>query len=346
MTERPEVELRGNAVSGDTLSDVLRAVRLRGAVFYYIEGVSPWVAEAPAACEIIPAIMAGVEHMIEFHGIVRGSCYAALVGEPAVRLNEGDVIMFPRGDAHIMSSAPGMRAEVVDKAFYFTPRPRQLPFALTLTTEGVTTATLDGGGVEQVTVVCGFLGCDARPFNPLLDALPRVLHVSSTHLGDDSLTSQFLRAAVLESSRRRPGGEAVLELMSKMMFVDVLRRYIDSLPPEQRGWLAGARDHAIGRALACMHGRPGENWTVERLAEETALSRSVFHDRFVYFVGQPPMQYLARWRMQVAAGLLRESNAKLIDIALEVGYESEAAFSRAFKRFVGVSPGTWRRPGR
>jgi len=330
-------------MSGDPLSDVLRAVRLRGALFYYIEGRSPWVAEAPAACEIIPAIMSGVDHMIEFHGIVRGSCWATPVGDAPIRLDEGDVILFPQGDAHVMSSAPGMRAGVVDKALYFTPRPPQLPFSLAFTREGVTTARLDGGGEDEVTIVCGFLGCDARPFNPLLAALPRVLRVSSATLGRDSLVSEFLRAAVSESNQKRPGGEAVLELMSKAMFVDVLRRYVDSLPPDQTGWLAGVRDAGVGRALARMHEQPGAPWTLERLAEETAMSRSVFHDRFVHFVGQPPMQYLTQWRMQVAAGLLHETPAKLIEVALEVGYESEAAFSRAFKRVVGLSPGAWRK---
>jgi AraC-like DNA-binding protein len=329
-------------MSGDTLSDVLRAVRLRGAVFYYIEGTSPWVAEAPAACDIVPAIMPGAEHMIEFHGIVRGSCWAAIVGEPPMRLHEGDVVMFPQGDPHVMSSAPGMRAHKVDRAFYFTPKPPQLPFALGLEGERVTTARLDGGGGEGATVVCGFLGCDARPFNPLLSALPRVLRVSGDTLGRDSWVGQFLRTAVTESHERRPGGEAVLELMSKMMFVEVLRRHIEALPPDQIGWLAGMRDPAVGRALALIHEKPSERWTIEKLGEAVGLSRSSLHERFTHFVGQPPMQYLTQWRMQVAAGLLRDSKARLIEVALETGYESEAAFSRAFKRTVGVAPGAWR----
>ena len=180
--------------------------------------------------------------MIEFHGIVKGSCWAAIVGETPIRLNAGDVIMFPQGDPHVMSSAPGMRARQVDTGIYFSPKPPQLPYSLTVGAEGVTTARLDGGGRDQVTVVCGFLGCDARPFNPLLAALPRVLRVSSDVLGRESWVSQFLTTAVIESNQKRPGGEAVLELMSKMMFVEALRRYIDTLPPEQTGWLAGMRD--------------------------------------------------------------------------------------------------------
>jgi AraC-like DNA-binding protein len=330
-------------MSGDALSDVLRAVRLRGALFYYIEGTPPWVAGAPAAREIIPAIMPGVEHMIEFHAVVRGSCWATMIEDTPIHLHEGDVILFPQGDPHVMSSAPGMRADLADKTLFFTPRPPQLPFSLGLSMEGVTSARLDGGGSDQVTLACGFLGCDARPFNPLLAALPRVLRVSSATLGPDSLVSQFLRAAVTESNQKRPGGEAVLELMSKAMFLDVLRRYVDTLPPEQTGWLAGMRDPGVGHALACMHGRPAEAWSLERLAEETAMSRSIFHDRFVHFEGQPPMQYLTQWRMQVAAGVLRDTRARLVEVALEVGYESEAAFSRAFKRTVGMSPGAWRK---
>jgi len=326
----------------DTLSDVLRAVRLRGAVFYYIDGSSPWVAQAPPAQEIIPGIMPGAEHMIEFHGVVEGSCWGAIVGEPPVRLVAGDVILFPQGDPHVMSSAPGVKPPGADKEVYFAPRPPQLPYALSLRGDKVTTARLDGGGSERATIVCGFLGLDARPFNPILAALPRVLHVSGATLGPASWVASFLRAAVVESNQRRPGGEAVLERMSEMLFVEVLRRYIDSLPPEQIGWLAGMRDPGIGRALALLHEKPDAPWTLERLADETAMSRSTLHERFVHFIGQPPMQYLTQWRMQVAAALLRDTKAKLIEVALGVGYESEAAFSRAFKRAVGVAPGAWR----
>jgi AraC-like DNA-binding protein len=329
-------------MSRDTLSDVLRAVRLRGAVFYYIDGSSPWVAEAPPASEIIPAIMPGVDHMIEFHGVVDGSCWAAVVGKPPVHLEAGDVILFPQGDPHVVSSAPGMRAPRVDRDFYFAPRPPQLPFALSLRGSELTTARLDGGGRDRATIVCGFLGLDARPFNPLLAALPRVLHVPGTTLGPDSWVASFLRAAVVESNQRNPGGEAVLERMSEMLFVEVLRRYVEALPAAETGWLAGMRDPSIGRVLALLHERPDTPWTLDRLADEGAMSRSTLHERFVHFIGQPPMQYLTQWRMQVASRLLRDTNSKIIEVALAVGYESEAAFSRAFKRVVGVAPGAWR----
>jgi AraC-like DNA-binding protein len=329
-------------VSQDALSDVLRAVRLRGAVFYYIDGSSPWVVAAPPARDIIPAIMPGAEHMIEFHGVVEGSCWGAIAGEAPLRLDAHDVILFPQGDPHVMSSAPKMKPEWAEKEFYFAPRPPQLPYALSLRGSELTTARLDGGGRDRATIVCGFLGLDARPFNPLLAALPRVLKVSGATLGRDSWVASFLRAAVVESNQRRPGGEAVLERMSEMLFVEVLRRYVDTLPAGQTGWLAGVRDSSVGRALALLHEKPDAPWTLERLAEEAAMSRSTLHERFVHFIGQPPMQYLARWRMQVAATLLRDTKSKLIEVALGVGYESEAAFSRAFKRAVGVAPGAWR----
>jgi len=333
-------------MSRDTLSDVLRAVRLRGAFFFYIEGADPWVVETSRSSDLIPYILPGVEHMIEFHGVASGSCWAATVDGEPVQLREGDVVMFPQGDAHVMSSAPGMRARIMDGGLQFAPRPAQLPYSLSASGSGATTARLDGGGSSETTVVCGFLGCDARPFNPLLSSMPKVLRMPGLFSDASSWVAHLLRAVVEESSRKRPGGEAVLERMSEMLFVEVLRRYADSLPPDQPGWLAGLRDPAVGRALALMHERPAESWTLERLGEAAAISRSVLHERFVHFIGQPPMQYLARWRMQVAAGRLRDTDTKVNDIALDVGYESEAAFSRAFRRAVGESPGAWRRARR
>jgi len=332
-------------MSGDTLSDLLRAVRLRGALFFYVEGAHPWVAETPNQREVIPAILPGVDHMMEFHGVARGSCWAAIAGETPVRLDEGDLVIFPQGDAHVMSSAPGLRARNVDPGVFFTPRPPQLPFALSMNDEGDMTALLDGGGRDKTTIVCGFLGCDARPFNPLLAALPRIIQMRGL-AQESSWVGTFLRSVVEESNRKRPGGEAVLERMSEMLFVEVLRRYVDSMPADATGWLAGMRDASVGRALAVMHDRPAHAWTIERLGEAVGLSRSSLHERFVHFIGQPPMQYLAAWRMQLAAASLRDTDAKVIEVALHVGYENEAAFSRAFRRAVGESPAAWRRERR
>jgi AraC-like DNA-binding protein len=331
-------------MSADTLSDLLRVVRLRGAIFSYVECVDPWVAETPPSEQIIPAIMPGVDHLMPFHGVARGSAWASLVDGEPVHLNEGDLALFPQGDHHIMSSAPGLRAKVVDPAAYFAPKPPQLPFSLSVTDQGLVPRMAESGS-DRTRVVCGFLGCDAKPMNPLLASLPKVLRLPGLATGS-SWTASFIRSVVEESSRKRPGGEAVLERMSEMLFVEALRRYLDAMPPDQTGWLAAMRDAAIGRAIALMHEKPAEPWTLERLGEEAALSRSTLHERFVHFIGASPMQYLTQWRMQLAAGWLRDTDAKVIEVALEVGYENEAAFSRAFKRTVGSSPGAWRRAHR
>ena len=192
------------------------------------------------------------------------------------------------------------------------------------------------------TIVCGFLSCDVRPFNPLIAALPRMIHLRAADVGS-GWVAQFLQQVVAESHASRPGSEAMLARISEMLFVDAVRRYVEALPPDGTGWLAGLRDRFVGRALMAMHASPAEDWTIDELGRRVGLSRSALHDRFVEFVGQPPMQYLTHWRMQLASGLLRSSNATVATIAHEVGYDSEAAFARAFKRLAGMPPAAWRR---
>lgn len=325
-------------MSHDTLSDVLRTVRLRGALFYHVNGSRSWAAEAPSAQEIANAVMPDSEHVMEYHVVTRGNCWGAIVGEAPVRLGCGDILLFPHGDAHVISSAPGMRAEPNLAAF--TERIDQLPFTLNFD------AVESKGDMPcdehyETGLVCGFLGCDRRPFNPLIDTLPRMLHLVST--GEQDWITHFMHQAVAESRSKRPGGEAMLERMSEMMFVDAVRRYVDMLPEESRGWLAGLRDRFVGRALALMHDAPASDWTVELLGERVGLSRSALHERFLQIIGLPPMQYLLNWRMQVAATLLRNTSSTVSSVALEVGYGSEAAFIRAFKRLVGKPPAAWRR---
>jgi len=321
-------------MSQDTLSEVLRSVRLRGAVFLHVEGEKPWVAEAPPARELAAVIMPNVDHMMEYHAVTRGSCWGAVLGEQPVRLEAGDVIVFPHGDAHVISSAPGLRAaKPADRAPL--AKLEQLPVYLSYRGE---IATLTEPGVcadDCTTLVCGFFGCDVRPFNPLIASLPRLLHVRAGEA--------FMRFAIAESREKRPGADALLERLSETMFVALVRRYLDSLPEGQTGWLAGLRDRFVGRALALMHESPDRDWTIDSLSERVGLSRSALHERFAQFTGYAPMQYLANWRMQVAARLLTQTSANVASIALEVGYESEAAFSRAFKRATGVAPATWRR---
>jgi AraC-like DNA-binding protein len=326
-------------MSHDILSDLLRSVRLRGALFYYVSGSRNWAAEAPASRDIAAAVMPGSEHVMEYHVVCRGSCWGAIVGEAPVRLETGDVVLFPHGDPHVVSSAPGMRAPV-DVPSYFQNKAEQLPFSLHLDiVDGLHPGASDDS--DDVTLVCGFLGCDVRPFNPLIATLPRLLHLRSSE--NHGWTAEFMRLAARESQNKRPGGEVMLERMSEMMFVDAVRRYIDTLPEESRGWLAGLRDRFVGRALALMHDAPEAEWTVDELGQRVGLSRSALHERFIEMIGQPPMQYLTNWRMQVAAALLRDTRATITSVALDVGYSSEAAFARAFKRLVGSPPAAWRR---
>lgn len=318
----------------DALSDVLRAVRLSGAVFFLIDATSPWVIEVPDTSALAAATLPRAQHVISYHIVTRGSCCGALLDGASVRLEEGDVLVFPHGDPYVMSIAPGMRggpdpAEVL--AFMGAMVTGRLPFAVT---EG-------GGGPEQLGLVCGFLGCDVHPFNPLLAALPRLLHVRQAFAAGDPL-GRLIDFAIAESQDKRAGGECVRLRLSELMFVEVVRRYLAGLPAEQTGWLAGLRDRVVGRALAFLHERPGEDWTLEKLAKDVGLSRSALAERFAHFVGEPPMQYLARWRMQVAARLLADGQAKVSTVALRVGYDSEAAFSRAFKKMAGVPPAAWR----
>ena len=327
-------------MSQDTLSDVLRGVRLRGAVFFYISGSSEWAAEAPAAKEIAPLLMPGVEHVMEYHVVARGSCWAAIPEKQSVRLSAGDVVMFPHGDAHVVSSAPGMRGDVPEPRLFGESAMGRLPLRLAYNgANGPSTAL---SGVEgETTIVCGFLGCDVQPFNPLIAALPRLLHLNAPE--DGGWIAQFVHHAVAESRARRPGGEAMLARMSEMMFVDAVRRYTANLPQDSAGWLAGMRDRLVGRALALLHEQPGRDWTMDELGRRIGLSRSALHERFVQLIGLPPMQYLAQWRMQAAARMLLDTRTTVATIALEVGYDSEAAFARAFKRLVGKPPAAWRR---
>jgi AraC-like DNA-binding protein len=315
-------------VNGDVLSDVLDAVRLRGAVFFTVEATAPWVALSPAAQEVA-RFMPGSDHVMEFHLLVEGEVWASLVdGEPELA-RAGDVLIYPQGDAHAFRSA---RDLALPPPFVPPEEAPSLPIMVRL-----------GNGAPDARFICGYLGCDARPFNPLLSALPRMLRVPAKDGGDP--VGEFMRiaAAAAETEAARWGSGAIRARMAEMLFVAAVRRHLDTLPEGATGWLGGLRDPHVGRALGLLHARPAADWTLEALAREVGLSRTVLHERFAALVGQPPMHYLALWRMQVAASRLARGSEKIAAIALEVGYDSEAAFNRAFKRLVGVPPATWRR---
>ncbi len=315
----------------DVLSDVLRAVRLTGVIYFDFDLTAPWVAEAPPSEEIASLVMPGAERVIEYHLVARGVAWGHVVGQAPVRLHEGDLLVFPLGDAHVLSSAPGMRAapDLAMYARHSTPLP--------LVYE------IGGRAAEPARIICGFLGCDARPFNPLLTALPQMIHVAASRAaGSARPLGAMLDIVVREARRSAPGTDNVLARLSELMFVEAIRQHLLDLPDTQVGWLAGLRDPVVGRALEALHGAPREAWTVEGLGRAVGVSRAVLAARFTDMVGHPPMQYLTLWRMQLAARLLADGTA-VQEAARAVGYESESAFSRTFKRVVGEAPTHWRR---
>jgi len=329
-------------MSHDALSDLLRCIRLRGAVFFHIDCAGAWVTESPPTSRIAARIMPDSEHVMAYHVVLTGSGWAGIAGERPVRVEAGDVVVFPHGDAHCIAGAAGLRAPAA-AGYLSEPLPSQLPFMVRQEGARRRASAGDPAGGSAATLLCGFLGCETRPFNPLISALPPMIHARAAQFSDHSWSAQLARLAAAEARSKRPGGEAVLERMSEMMFVDVLRQHLERIPQEHTGWLAGLRDRHVGKVLGLIHARPGEAWTLDSLASHAGLSRSALHERFVQLMQQPPMQYLKCWRMQLASRLLSESSAKLAAIARDCGYESEAAFSRAFKHAVGLPPATWRR---
>lgn len=322
----------------DTLSDVLRSVRLRGAVFYQLSLPTSWAVEAPPLRELAGLLFPDAEHVMEYHVLAKGAGWVCLAGMQPVRLQPGDIIILPHGDGHVLSSDPAQRPARIDPDWVAATRdaPKPIPIVFHSPYEITWGEPLE---TAENQVTCGFLSCDRHPFNPLLDALPRLLHLPA----GGASARHDLAALAVRVERSEPGAAALLERASETMFIDALRRYLESLPAGSTGWLAGLRDPQLGRALALIHRAPARPWTIDDLARAAGLSRSVFCARFLRLLGQPPMQYLARWRMEAAASLLRNSRAPVASVALEVGYESEAAFARAFKREVGTSPARWRR---
>lgn len=319
-------------MSSDTLSDVLRAVRLTGAVFIDVDVTVPWATFAPQSRHLIPLIMPDAQHLISYHLVTEGECYAVQKGHDPVKLQAGDLIVFPQGDHHTLASDPSLRAP---GSFDITD--------VDLSSQRPWKIVGGGGGRDRIKLVCGFLGCDVRPFNPLLAALPAQIHCSGKNPDCNARLSHFYQMAVMESHGQRMGGESILAKLSELLFIELVRMYLEALPKEQTGWLAGLRDRHVGQTLSLMHAQPARDWTLETLSAEVGLSRSALADRFTEFVGLPPMQYLAKWRMQIASGLLTQGQSNIAKIAVDVGYESEAAFSRAFKKVVGMPPATWRK---
>lgn len=313
----------------DALSETLRVVNLSGAIFIHAHFTAPWCYESPPADQAAPFLEPRAERVIIFHLIAEGECHLEMAGAPAQCLSAGDVVLFPQGHAHRMSSRPGLKpATPTQLDVLLTRRPRHLNF---------------GGGGTATRVVCGYLACDARMAQLLLAGLPAVVKVNvrGSDTGDWLVSS--VRYALAEVRSPRPGADGLLSKLSEVLFIEVLRLYMHTQASTSTGWLAGVGDRIVGGAMRALHRDPARAWTLEELAREAGCSRSVLAERFQQRVGQSAMQYLAQWRMLLAAQMLRNSNSPLGVIAQEIGYQTDTAFSRAFRREYGQPPASWRR---
>jgi AraC-like DNA-binding protein len=319
----------------DVLSDMLRTVRLTGSMLFLVEASTPWVSWAPHTESFRRLVLPAAQHLISFHIVTRGGCWAGLAGAPPERFEAGDVLIIPHGDAYYLADPP-----TAERTYDFEDA---LTFFRDMAAGKSPSTVFEGGnGPGTTQFICGFLGCDLRPFNPVLQALPRLLRVRPANQSGDGLP-HLISFAMHELRKQRSGGQVVKLRMAELMFVDVIRRHLETMPGEHIGWLAGLRNPLVARALALLHNAPAQSWTLDALAAQAGTSRSVLAERFAHFIGQPPMQYLRQLRMQLASRLLVEGGAKVVSVAAAVGFESEAAFSRAFKKSVGLSPDEWRR---
>lgn len=327
--------LHAAASATDVLSEVLRSVRLTGSMLFLVDASTPWMSWAPPTEAFRHVVLPASQHIVSYHIVTRGHCWAGLRDAAPERFEAGEVIVVPHGDAYFLADPPDARASYDREeavTFFRRMAAGELPSALA---EG-------GAGPAQTQFICGFLGCDVRPFNPVLAALPRMIHLRATTPTNERMR-HLIALALCELRERSPGSQGVLLRLAELMFIEVVRRYLESMPNAQTGWLAGLTDPLVARALTLLHGAPARRWTLATLAVQAGTSRSVLAERFTHFVGQPPMQYLMQWRMQLAMQALARPGATVVAAATAVGYESEAAFSRAFKKSTGVAPAAWRR---
>jgi AraC-like DNA-binding protein len=313
----------------DVLSEALNSVRVTAAIFVDAEFTAPWGFVSPPAQQIAPVLAPGTERLVIYHLVSEGEATVRLNGSGEMRLTAGDIVIVPHGDSHdIFNGAPSQLLEVD---------------ALERYQAGDVQTPRFGGNGPLTRLVCGFFGCERHAGRLFLAGLPPLVKVNIRSDPAGGWLENSILHLAREAAARRPGGAALLSKMAEALFIATLRRYADQLPPEQTGWLAGMRDPIVGRALALLHSRPCEPWTVTDLAGEVGASRAVVAKRFAHYVGEPPLTYLARWRLQLAARWLQTTRNTVLQVASDIGYESEAAFNRAFKREFGIPPAQYRR---
>ena len=320
----------------DALSDVLEVAQLTGGVFLHAEFFAPWCIAARLGPEHCAPALGAASDLILYHYVVGGDVRVRVDGERGkeVTLGPGDVALLPRNDGHLMGSDLGLP-------------PVSARDVIRPPTHGGVVSIRHGGDGGRTQMICGYLGCTGAELNPVISSLPSLLTFNAAR---DNGAADWIRSTLCygaaEIAAGRPGSEMMLAKLSELLFLEAVRRYAETLPDGQTGWLAGVREPYVGHALALLHRDIARRWTVDDLGREIGLSRSALADRFLRLLGVPPMHYLASWRMQVAMRKLRHTTGSLAQIAEAIGYESEAAFSRAFKKAVGTAPGAWRRSRR
>ena len=314
----------------DVLSEVLRVVKLEGALFFNAEFSAPWCISERRSSAIASYLSSEAGHLILYHFLTEGRAYARLPEGRREALNVGDIVIFPHGDPHLLGN--GSPEKPVDAFETFGKN----------LTQGLKLARFGGGG-EITRFVCGYLVCEPRLSEVFLAGLPQMLKVHVTKGPAGEWLDHSIRFSVDQESESFAGGGLVHAKLSEVLFVETLRQYINSLPSEQIGWLAGARDPIIGQALAFLHKEPAHPWTISDLARSVGLSRTRLAERFRHFLEETPMAYLARWRLKLGAEILLSTENSVAEVAAAVGYGSEAAFNRAFKREFEYPPAQFRR---
>ena len=314
----------------DALSEILQSVKLDGAVFYNAEFTAPWGVRSPSSLEVATFLRRRSKHLIMYHLLTQGRARCEVEhGNLAVELVPGDIVVFPHGDAHILSN--GCPSCIMDNG-------KQLKEVFS---QGMALARYGGGG-DATLIVCGYMECDREFSKMFLGGLPPVFKVNIRNDNSGQWLENSIKFSAKEASTNRAGSDAVLARLSEALFAETMRRYMTELPEQQTGWLAGARDPWVGAALAHIHRAPERPWTIANLAREVGTSRSVLAERFRHFLGEPPMTYLSRWRLQLGARMLTSTSYSVARISGEVGYKSEPAFNRAFKREFGLPPARFR----
>jgi AraC family transcriptional regulator, alkane utilization regulator len=330
----------------DVLSEVLRVIRLSGAVHFCAEYTQPFaVSSSPPG--VRSRLAPDAEAIIHFHIATGGACWLLLGTVKPILIEAGDLVMFANAAQHSLMSEPGLVPISIREVYE--------------PTAGAISNIRYGGGGEAFHIVCGYLQSDQR-FAPLLDAMPALIRVrqrdNQLRLETFTERGEYAKPVVLnqdakwwsaaidhlvsETAKPGPGNRALLARLSELLFMEIVRWQLIHVSVGHSGWLAGLSDSHVGRALGLLHAEPAQPWTVEELARRAGVSRAALAKRFVELVGESPMQYLAGWRMHLARRELRDGKLALGQISARVGYESEAAFSRAFRRLVGVPPASWR----